>query len=251
MIINRLVHKIRETKWKYKFSHSNVRVKGTLNIHKNVVIKKTSIFIDATSSVELCDNVRLDGISLYAVNGAKVVIGDFSFLEKAANATIPMYEINNGELIVAHHTRLRCQRLWIRFGGKASIGCYTNINEGSELRADESIVVGNYCQISYNTRIWDTNTHCIYPPERRKKIAREYFPYFGYENERPKTKPIIIKDGCWLGEKVSLLKGVELGENVIVGYNTMLLHMKIDDNCTVVQNIDLDIKSTNYAVRIP
>ena len=34
------------------------------------------------------------------------------------------------------------------------------------------------------------------------------------------TKPVIIGDGCWLGERVSILKGTTLGENVTVAFNT-------------------------------
>lgn len=241
-MIKRIIFKLLETRWRYILSHSNVRVRGHLSIHKNVLIKNTFIYVDSTSSVELLDNVCLNGISLYATNGAKVVIGEFSFLERAANATIPIYNIDSGELIISHHTRLRCQRLWVRFKGKISIGCYTNINEGSELRADELVTIGEYCRISYNIRVWDTNTHCIYLPEERKKITRKYFPSFGYENERPKTKPVRIKDGCWLGERVSILKGVELGENVIVGYNTTLSHINISNGCIVVPQISLNIK---------
>lgn len=240
-IVKRTYNKVVETRWKYRLSNSNVRVKGNLKIGKGVVIKKCLIYIDPTSSVELSNNVYLEGISLYATNGAKVIIGEYSFLEKSTNVSTSIYNINSGELIVSHHTRLRCQRLWIRFGGKVSIGCYTNINEGSELRSDEFVEIGEYCRISYNTRIWDTNTHCIYPSEKRKEITRKYFPSFGYEIEKPKTNPVSIKNGCWLGERVSILKGVRLGENVTIGYNTTLSHINISDNCTVVPKIELNI----------
>lgn len=77
--------------------------------------------------------------------------------------------MDNGSLVIGNHTKLACQRFWIRFGGKCKIGNYTNINSGTEIRVDELVCIGDFCQISYNIRIWDTNTHCIYPSEKRKK----------------------------------------------------------------------------------
>lgn len=237
----KVLKKIKETKWKYALSHSSVRVQGKMIINHNVLIKNSRIYIDSTSSLILHDGVRLDGIGLYITNGGTVEIGEYSFFEKGNNASTPEYIVNNGNLHVADHSKLACQRLWIRFGGVMSIGQYTNINAGSEIRADEKVVIGNYCRLSYNLRIWDTNTHNIYSPEKRRQLTHDKFPSFGYEYERPKTAPVIIGDGAWLGEKVSILKGTTLGENVTVGYNTTIIGKYIPDNRTIVQKVELQI----------
>ena len=63
------------------------------------------------------------------------------------------------------------------------IGNYNNINERSWLRADEQITIGDYNQISYNVMIWDTNTHNIYTPSKRRELTEKYYPFFGYEYE--------------------------------------------------------------------
>ena len=78
--------------------------------------------------------------------------------------------------------------------------------------------------------IWDTNTHTIYKSEKRSEITRKYFPYFGYEIEKPLTSPIVVGDNCWIGERSSIMKGTQIGDNVIVGYNTMLLNKIIESN---------------------
>lgn len=121
------------------------------------------------------------------------------------------------------------------------IGSYTNINSGSEIRSDESVIIGSYNQISYDVNIWDTNTHTIYKSEKRSEITRKYFPYFGYEIEKPLTSPIVVGDNCWIGERSSIMKGTQIGDNVIVGYNTMLLNKIIESNKRVVQDINLRI----------
>lgn len=69
----------------------------------------------------------------------------------------------------------------------------------------------------------------------------DYFPSFGKEFERPVTKPVIIRDGCWLGEKTSILKGTSLGENVTVAYNTLIVNKNIPSGKTVVSKSELTL----------
>lgn len=240
-LLRRIVRKIRETHWKYKCYGSDVRIQGKILVSSEVIIKNSTIYVDETSSLILHEGVRLEGIGLWVTNGGCVEIGAQSFFERGNNATQPEYIINSGTLKVADHTKLACQRLWIRYGGCISVGQYTNVNFGSEIRADEKVTIGNFCQLSYNLRIWDTNTHCIYLPEKRRKLTQDHFPSFGYECEKPHTVPVIIGDGVWIGERVSILKGTILGENVIVGYNTTIVGKQISAGKRVVQETALRI----------
>ncbi len=238
----KIINKIKETHWKYIFNGSTVRIQGNSQIHKSVKIIGSYIYVDKSSSIIINKNARIEGVSIYVTNGGKVEIEDFSYLEKAKNHRAPEYIINSGELTVSDHVQLQCERLWIRYNGKVSIGKYTNINSGSEIRSDISVNIGAFCQISYHTRIWDTNTHCILPPDKRKELTVNHFPSFGYETERPSAKPVNIGIGCWLGEKATILKGVELGENVIVGYNTIVSNKIIPKNHTVVSKQKIYLK---------
>lgn len=242
MLLNRIIAKLRETQWRYKLGgNSTVRVQGEMTAHPSAIIKHSTVYVDKTSKLILHEGVRLEGVGLYITNGSRVEIGAHSFLEGSGNATKPTYIVNNGTLMVADHTKLACQRLWIRYGGIVEVGQYTNVNAGSEIRSDEKVSIGSYCQLSYNLRIWDTNTHCIYAPEVRRKMTRDKFPRFGYEYEKPKTAPVVMGDGAWIGEKSSILKGTTLGENVTVGYGTTLIGKNIPSGKTVVQEIGLKI----------
>lgn len=240
-IFFRLKTKLKETLWKYKLSGSNVRIQGKAKISRDVQIVNSTIYVDATSTLKLGKHVRLDGIGLFLTNGAKVEISDYSFIEKGRNSSVPEYIINSGNLFVADHTKLACSRLWVRFGGILEIGKYTNINNGTEIRSDEFVKIGNFCRISYNIRIWDTNTHNAYSPEVRRKMTIDYFPSFGREFECPVTKPVIIGDGCWLGERVSILKGTTLGENVTVAFNTTVSNKNIPAGKKVISKSELTI----------
>lgn len=240
-IFLRIYKKVTETRWKYRRTKSNVRIQGKAEIHPTALIKYSNIYVDSSSRLILHEGGRLDGIGLWVTNGARVEIGAHSFLERSGNATRPEYIINAGTLSVADHSKLACKRLWIRYGGSIEVGQYTNVNHGSEIRADEKVVIGNYCMLSYNLRIWDTNTHCVYTPEKRRQLTRDYFPHFGYEYEKPRTAPVIIGDDNWIGERASILKGTTLDENVIVGYNTTVAGKHIPAGKTVVQRTELRI----------
>lgn len=238
-ILRRIIRKIRETHWKYMASGSDVRIQGTFQASPSASIKASKVYVDARSTLILHGHVRLEGIGLWVTNGATVEVGEYSFFERGRNAVTPEYIVNSGSLWVADHTKLACQRLWVRYGGNLKIGQYTNVNDGSEIRCDENIAIGSYCQLSYNLRIWDTNTHCIYPPEKRRQLTQDHFPCFGYEYEHPKTAPVAIGDGAWIGEKASILKGTTLGNNVIVGYNTTIVGKQIPKGKTVVKKIEI------------
>ena len=136
---------------------------------------------------------------------------------------------------------MSAKRFWVRFGGVVNVGDYTNINDGSEVRCDESVNIGRYNQISYNVNIWDTNTHNIYPPEKRRNLTEKYWPYFGREIERPATKPVYIGDDCWIGENSAILKGTMLNKEVVVGYNTVIIGLSIDKGKKVVNAYNLRI----------
>lgn len=240
-ILRRITRKIRETHWKYRANGSDVRIQGMFQASPSALIKNSTVYVDACSTLILHDHVRLEQIGLWVTNGATVEVDEYSFFERGHNAVTPEYIVNSGTLQIADHTKLACQRLWVRYGGNLKIGRYTNVNDGSEIRCDESVNIGSFCQLSYNLRIWDTNTHCIYPPEIRRQLTQDNFPSFGYEYERPKTAPIAIGDGAWIGEKVSILKGTTLGENVIVGYSTIIAGKQIPTGKIVIQKIALKI----------
>lgn len=51
-----------------------------------------------------------------------------------------------------------------------------------------------------------------------------------------KSKPIVIGSNVWLAERVTILKGVTIGSNVVIGFGTIVTK-SIPDNVTVVNEI--------------
>ena len=232
-MIKRLIRFFIENKWRYRLQGNSVRVlqDSGFDISSGCRLRKSRIFVDSKSCIKLGNNVTISNCNIY-IKG-DVTIGNNTTLKDG------IYTIDNGILTIGHHCKLKAKRFWVRFGGIINIGDYTNVNDGSEVRCDESVHIGSYSRISYNVTIWDTNTHNMYTAEKRRELIEKYWPYFGKEIERPKTKPIYIGDDCWIGENATIFKGTTLNNEVIVGYGTMLTGQSIDTGKKVVNNMNL------------
>ena len=227
--------------YKYLFNGSWIRhlPGGKISLGKNVKIKNSNIFVNSNAILRIGDNVRIENANIYVGQGSltlnECVIIQSSNHEKAT------ITIDNGICRIDDHSRISCRRIWIRFGGSLSIGSYTNINSGSEIRCDERISIGSFNQISYNINIWDTNTHSILPTDQRRQLTIDKYPSFGYEIARPITKPIFIGDDCWIGENATIFKGTSIGNGSIIGYGTFLSGKSIPSNSRVTCRRDLTI----------
>lgn len=230
-----------QIKYKYLLTGSLVRVKGTGRIYigKNVLIRKSTIVVYDDSFLEILNDTVIKKSNLH-VKG-EVHLGEGVIVE-------PGYQrgkvelLNDGILRVGKRTRIR-SKIWTRFGGVVSIGEYTNINEETEIRADESVEIGDFCQISYKCVIWDTNTHNMYEAEPRRKLTVDHYPEFGYEYEKPKTKPVRIGNDCWIAREVAVLKGTRVGDRAVIGYRTTLSNCRVEEDTSVVPEISNRIMS--------
>ena len=240
-MITKILRYLKENAWKYLFFHSHVRISNGANfeIGKGVNIRSSKIFVCSGAKLIIQSGVSIKNVNIFVSRG-EVIIGEESILQGLSYKKQELI-VDFGKIKIEDHTKIQASKIWIRFGGEVYIGCYTNINEGSEIRADESVYIGNYNQISYNVNIWDTNTHNIYSSEKRAEITRKYYPYYGFEYEKPKTAPVHVGDNCWIGERASILKGTFIDNNVIIGYDTLLSNIRIDKNKIVVQKKEIRI----------
>lgn len=213
-----------------------------VSISSTAFLRNVKIYVSPGAKLEIGDNVNLSN-ALICVEKGECIINEKCIVGGASKTQLTQIIVNHGSLYVDHHTKLSLERIWIRFGGHVKIGCYTNVNGGSEIRCDESITIGSYNQISFEVRIWDTNTHNILSKEERRRVAEEHYPYYGYESSKPKTAPIYIGDDCWIGERASILKGTIVGDESIVGYGCLLSGQDVPANTIVVSKSVLDIRT--------
>lgn len=226
--------RLTEIKWRWLFQRSYVRGVGNARIiiHEGVNIKNSHIITYPGTRLLIDKDAQLRNTKICLMHGS-LTIGRNSII--CGTKYQPMIiDINNGDMHIGHHNRLTCRKVWVRFGGKLTIGDHTNINSGSEIRCDERVDIGSYNQISYGVRIWYTNTHNMLSASERRAITERYFPYFGYESRCPKTAPIYVGDDCWIGEDTTILKGSHIGNECIIGYGTLLSGQEIPDKSRVV-----------------
>lgn len=207
---------------------------GEIEISSSASIVNTKIYVYSGASLIIEENCKIKDCTISVTKGL-CRIGSSTIIE-GANISI-----DNGEITIGHHSKISCKRIWVRFGGIVGIGDYTNINSGSELRCDEKVSIGSYNQISYNVRIWDTNTHSKLSKEQRRYVTETRFPYFGFEESRPKTAPVIIGDDCWIGESAAILKGSTIGDRSIIGFGTFISGKDIPSDSRAVNERRLHI----------
>lgn len=214
--------------------------KTQLEIGDHACIKNTRINLQTTGLHDLSFIGSYSQIFDANINvNGRVIMGEGNIIEKGYYYR-PVYIIINGNLIIGERNRLRCI-IWSRYNSTLEIGSYNNINEESELRCDERITIGDFNQISYHCSIWDTNTHNIYKATERRDLTISKYPIYGYEFEKPKTKPIVIGSDCWIGKNATILKGTAIGNKCVIGYGVILSNVQIGDNHTIVLSKNLRI----------
>jgi acetyltransferase-like isoleucine patch superfamily enzyme len=199
----------------------------------NFTVKNSVITVKNGSKLTIEDGVSIDGYNI-TIDCGEMVIGDSSCLLKGNQNINPIISVTNGSLIIGKNNVLKCNLL-IRFGGECKIGVYNAINEETEIRCDEKIIIGDFNMISYQCMIYDTNTHEILPKETRRSMTMSTYPFIGVETNKPETKRVIIGNDNWVGKRAVILKGTNIENSVIVGTNAVVSNINVD-SCLVAGN---------------
>lgn len=107
--------------------------------------------------------------------------------------------------------------------GLIEIGDFVFLNNYCSLNSLEKITIGEYCIFGENVRIYDHNHKFS---DLSKPIMEQ-----GYS-----TGPITIGKNCWIGSNVTILKGVTIGDNAVIGAGC-LIYKDILENTIVKQQV--------------
>lgn len=215
-----------------------------LIIDSGCSLKNVKIFaFSGVNKIYIGKNTQISDSIIIANNG-NISIGENNIIQKSEDSFQTKLQIDNGTLKIGDYNRISCV-IWIRFGGLVEIGSRNAINQRTEIRADEKVTIGDYNQISYDCVICDTNTHNIYNAEKRREITDKQYPAFGLEYEKPKTSPVSIGNDCWIGRRVSVLKGTSIGDKCVIAFNTTLSKQQLKPNSTVMNSYNLIIKEND------
>ena len=106
--------------------------------------------------------------------------------------------------------------------GELRIGEKFCLNRYSRIVAHEKVEIGDHVTIGQMVSILDH--------DHRYKMENGNLSLDGY-----KTAPVKIGNNIWIGDKCTILKGVTIGDNVIVGANT-LIHKDVPSGVVVGGN---------------
>ena len=92
-------------------------------------------------------------------------------------------------------------------GSQISLGRDAAIMNGCEFVASTSITVGARCMIGPGTAIFDADFHGLAPDSRR---------------EPGLTGSVVLEDNVWIGARVTVLKGVRIGQDAVVAAGSIV-----------------------------
>lgn len=245
-----LIKKILHIKWRYLLYGSYVYVEpgSTFKHGKNMKLIRSKIHLKNNSSLTIDDNAYIKN-TIFALSRGEVHIGNNCFFSKGEMPYRQTIIVSKGSIDFGSFNRIRSKKFWIRFGGKVKTGDYINLNEYSEIRCDDRIDIGSYVEISYNVKIWDTNTHEFEPLQQRRQRWKKMYLQRDV-CEKPKTSPVYIGSDSWIGDSVTILKGTKIGNGCICGYGTIISNREIDDFSTITNVIDYTITPNVYGNKI-
>lgn len=114
--------------------------------------------------------------------------------------------------LIRAHARLDCWTSYehvaltprLIIGNNANIGFYFSAHCTDEIYIGNNVLIASYVLLT-------TQNHGMDPECERS-----------YERQPLISKPIRISDGVWIGEKVTVLPGITIGEKSIIGANSVV-----------------------------
>lgn len=134
--------------------------------------------------------------------GRSVMIDDYAVLDvRGREGSI---SIGSGAAI-GRFTTLAAKQGRIEIADGANIGSYCRIATQSKVIVERSVLVAAYCYIGPGNHKHD--------PERGALITQDMEIRGG----------VVLGEGCWIGAHSTLLDGVRVGKNSIVGANSLVV----------------------------
>lgn len=140
-----------------------------------------------------------------------------------------IYAIEGGQLIVGKKITFRKGfSIMMDKTAKISIGDNVFFNNYCSLNANESITIGSGTIFGENVKIYDQN-HCY-------KDLNTPIKFQGYT-----TAPVTIGKHCWIASNVTILKGVSIGDNCVIGAGCVV-YKNVPANTVLINKQELIAK---------
>jgi acetyltransferase-like isoleucine patch superfamily enzyme len=128
------------------------------------------------------------------------------------------FKINNGK---RYNIIGRQQKCFFIVGKKGQLKIGNNVGISSTaIVCDKSVDIGDFVKIGGNVVIYDTDFHALNPNLRRE---------WGSDICNANRQDVIIDNNVFIGAHSTILKGVHIGENSIIGAGSVVTK-SIPDN---------------------
>jgi acetyltransferase-like isoleucine patch superfamily enzyme len=105
----------------------------------------------------------------------------------------------------------------ITIGNNVSIGAFSHITSMNKIIIGNNVLTGKFVTITDNSHGISELESIIIPPSNRLLHS---------------NGPVIIRDGVWIGDKVTILPNLTIGKNSIIASNSVVTK-SVPDNCIV------------------
>lgn len=122
---------------------------------------------------------------------------------------------------ILKNSRIQVYNCLTENNANVTIGDNCYIGANLSILAGANITIGNDVLIA---------SHVLITSENHGSNPESEIPYM---NQPLICKPVIIGDGCWIGEKASILSGVTIGKKCVIGTNAVVTK-DIPDYCVAV-----------------
>ena len=176
--------------------------------------RATSIIVAKDVVINLAKSARIQVLK------GRFLIGDSDAPTRQRTRKTEITLANNAQLTL-HGDVILYEGVGVRVteGAKLSIGDHTYINRSASIDCTQEITIGDYCAISDNVQILDSDFHPI--------------TYNGKTSTM--SKPVHIGNHVWIGRSAIILKGVTIGDGAIVGAGCVVTR-DVPARCLVVGN---------------
>jgi len=132
---------------------------------------------------------------------------------------------------IGAYSHIKGELLTFGHGGEIILGRYCYVGENTRIWSGIKITIGDRTLISHNVNIFDNLIHPDSPEERHEQF-KAIISMGQPTNIDLSDKPVIIGNDVLIGAQATILKGVTIGDGAIVGAGSVVT--KDIPPCTVV-----------------
>lgn len=169
------------------------------NVHKNCIVINSEI---KRFMIKININEGSEGVNSSYLNNGYFFVGDkgrIVFNGKANFCSGVSIRLDDGEMV---------------FGNDFSC------NRNCFFACSEKIVFGNNVLLGWSVNVRDSDGHLVYDLNEKK-------------SEKKTVESVNIGNHVWVAAKVDILKGVEIPNDCVVGYNSCVTKKFTDSNCII------------------